>query len=228
MGLGTRPKAIEGADAPQLSPTQAELEQQLHKVIVEALPWVQKVAAAVAGAECAYREIAKVLIALRHEFRGPNGERYDLGGRSSGYRALVGRAYSAAGADPTEPIAKKLTAGAAYWTRKLLLERYGEQKLIQFGILRSRDPRVDEPIQRELPRDPQECLSAVVGALSVLAADPSVIPDEDIVRAAIRAVQMLKQKLTAQKGASERSSDSSIRRVIPDDGQSRTLASVGS
>ena len=95
---------------------------------------------------------------------------------------------------------KRLTAGAAYWVRKILLERYGEKILYEQGIIRRlrievhRHDDADTTIQG-LPHDPAIRLHIVIGVLNTLATDPYLIPSEDAVRAALRAVCLLQKKL---------------------------------
>src|SRR5918998_2429684 len=97
-----------------LTDKQRELQRRLVQALHEALPIEACLEKAERQARSCYKTIAELLIDLRHEFRGPNLERYDLRGRSSGYRSAVREAYAQAGTDIDAPIPKRLTAGVAY------------------------------------------------------------------------------------------------------------------
>ncbi|MGH8934164.1 MAG: hypothetical protein ACRDZO_26870 [Egibacteraceae bacterium] len=145
--------------------------------------------------------IAELLVDLRHEFPGPNGEPHDLQGRSSPYRIAVREAYSEAGTDLDGPIPKRLTAGVSYWVRKILIERYGEKALYKNGIIRPtiiQGKRCSDPSERMiegLPKDPADRLALLVGMLNSLAVDPRCAPSEEAVRSAFRAVLLLRNRL---------------------------------
>lgn len=186
-----------------LSARQQELQTQLSDAIGAALPWVRQVGDTIRAAQSPYRGVAKVLVVLRHEFRGANGQAYDLRGRSAPYRAVVRKAYVLAGSDPDSSISKKLTAGTAYWVRKILLTKYGEAELRRMGVIspgKSFSPASGERIaQRWIGHNGLKDLDEVVGALNVLASDPEMVPSEELVRAASRAVRILEQKLIGRK-----------------------------
>lgn len=192
----TEPKNI------SLSGRQRELQKQLSRAIGAALPRVRKITDALRETQSPYRRVAEVLVMLRHEFPDPNGEGPDLSGRSAAYRAVVRGAYVQAGADPNGPLPKRLTAGTAYWVRKILLERYGTNGLHAIGAsprrsisaIRDRQQRSSYTGDDKL-RDLQEA----VGVLNVLASDPEIIPTEELARAAMRAVELLRQKLTSKE-----------------------------
>jgi hypothetical protein len=111
-----------------------------------------------------------------------------------------------AGAEATNPVAKRLTAGAAYWVRKILLERYGEQRLRDMGVIRvaaQDSPRYGRLQLKGSADNGLDNLKEVVGALNVLATDPDLVPTEELVRSAMRAANLLQQRLMTQT-ASER------------------------
>jgi hypothetical protein len=120
----------------ELTCRQRDLQANLAIAIRRAIPAEIDLDKAQQRAQDCYRVIAELLVDLRHEFPGPDGEPYDLQGRSSAYRTAVREAYAQAGADVDRPIPKRLTAGAAYWVRKILIERYGEKALYESGIIR--------------------------------------------------------------------------------------------
>jgi hypothetical protein len=153
-----------------------------------------------------YRRVAEVLVALRHEFRSRDGKSPDLNGRSLGYRKVVRFAYCQAGAG-NGPVQKRLTAGVAYWVRKLMLERYGEVGLRRMGVLHisgsdSVGPVRTSPI--EMDGDRSYCLARIVGLLNELAVDQTFIPSEDVVRSAARAVRILQARLDRTAPSRER------------------------
>lgn len=185
------------ADFDAITADQKKVQAELIQVIRASLPAVETVQRSVNAAQKGYRAVAELLVALRHQCAGRNGEGLDLVGRSTTYRVLVRQAYIEAGANPCEPVAKRLTAGAAYWVRKLLLEKYGESKLRELGVLGRMETR-STSYQRMLdmlPDDPHACLIAAIGILNALAADPTVVPSEDSVKSAARAVKLLESKL---------------------------------
>lgn len=185
-----------------LSKRQGKLQSDLSRAIRAALPWVEKFDDAVNRAQSRYRLVAEALVALRHEFPSPDGQGHDLRGRSGAYRNVVRNAYIQAGADPNHPVSKRLTAGAAYWVRKLLLEKYGERKLTEMGVIdSSRQGPSRQGFVRATADGPGGLrdLEEAVASLNMLATDPEIVPTEDLVRAAIRAVDLLQQKLSADK-----------------------------
>jgi hypothetical protein len=184
-------------DSLTLTTSQAALQARLVEALRVAVPEAGAVTQAIARADHAYRQVAEVLVELRHEFRTSNGQP-DLQGRSPGYRVAVRKAYVRAGALGRGPIEKRLTAGVAYWVRKLLIEQYGEDDLYRLGVLKLGDNVVREPIswrQCRLPEDPEARLLAVVGLLNELAADTRVVPTAELMRSALRAMRLLKQRL---------------------------------
>lgn len=144
----------------------------------------------VEGAQSPYRAVAEVLVKLRHEFSGPAGEPHDLKGRSSAYRSAVRDAYAMVGAGVSGALSKRFTAGTAYWVRKILLEMYGAPTLREMGVL-----GVGADNRRTHRYQPEGNLEVIVGALNDLASDPDVIPTEEVLRAATRAVGLLKRRL---------------------------------
>lgn len=189
--------AVAQSDSLSLTTSQAALQAKLVEALRVAVPEAGAVTRAIARADHAYRQVAEVLVALRHDFRTSSGQP-DLQGRSPGYRAAVRKAYVRAGALGRGPIEKRLTAGVAYWVRKLLIEQYGEEALYRLGVLKLGDNVVREPIswrQCRLPQDPDERLLAVVGLLNELAADTRVVPTAELMRSALRALRLLKQRL---------------------------------
>lgn len=184
----------------ELSYKQQDIQASLIKAIRNAIPVEVDLDNAQQRAQGCYQRIGELLVDLRHEFPGPDGEPYDLQGRSSAYRIAVREAYVKAGADAGRPISKRLTAGAAYWVRKILIERYGEKMLYEQGIIRRlrievhRYDGTDANIQG-LPHDPAIRLHIVIAVLNALATDPHLVPSEDAVRSALRAVSLLQKKL---------------------------------
>jgi hypothetical protein len=182
----------------EFTPEQLELQEKLVKTIRDAIPVEQQLEGLRERSHSCYRAIAEVLVALRHAFPGGDGEPFDLRGRSHGYRVAVREAYARAGADVGGPIPKRLTAGVAYWVRKLLTDRYGERRLCELGVLRGPVGVAYDSYARlldDLPDDPTVCLSTIVGILNTLAVDPDVVPTEEVVRSAVRAVLLLRDRL---------------------------------
>jgi hypothetical protein len=180
------------------------LQEELSQAIAGALPWAAEMDRAIEDAQPRYRAVAEVLVALRHQFPAPDGQPHDLRGRSAGYRALVREAYVQAGAEATDPVAKRLTAGAAYWVRKILLERYGDQTLRDMGVIRGAPEDSSRDGRHQVKwRGGLDNLKEVVGALNVLATDPDLVPTEELVRSVMRAANLLQQRLMTQT-ASER------------------------
>lgn len=205
--MGNRTTA-DGQDPPlpELTAKQREVQERLCRAIRESLP-VEAVRDRVEQrAQNRYRRIGELVVDLRHEFPGPGGEPHDFRGRSAGYRSAVREAYALAGADLDEPIPKRLTAAVAYWVRKILVERYGERTLCQYNVIRAvpvetnRDPDADGNVPDSLPRDPTTRLDTVIGILNTLAVDPRLTPSEEAVRAAFRAVLLLRKRLLATDG----------------------------
>lgn len=180
---------------------QRDLQAKLTKAIHDAIPIEGELDKIEQRVQVYYRTIAELLVDLRHEFPGPNGEPHDLKGRSSSYRIAVREAYGTAGADLHSPIPKRLTVGVAYWVRKILLERYGEEALYENGgICRTivKGDRCPDPNDRKvegLPKDPANRLEMLIGMLNSLAVDPRLDPSEAAVRAAFRAVMLLRNRL---------------------------------
>lgn len=194
--------AFDGCDR-SLTPRQFALQEELVRAIRNAIPPTHHVDEALRSAEVSYEAIAVVLVALRHEFTAADGKTPDLRGRSRGYREIVHQAYAQAGANGDGPIEKRLTAGVSYWVRKLLIERYGEEKLRDFGVLPVGSFASVAPGGLLPPsdvEDPVRCMLTVVDLLNRLATDPTFVPSEDIVRSAARAVVLLQHKLTSRKG----------------------------
>src|SRR5437879_1584773 len=182
-----------GADDPG-----AEFQKvaRLAEAIRSALPAAACVRQFLETAERAYRNVAEVLVELRHEIRCPDGAP-DLQGRSHTYRAIVRQAYEQAGALSQGPIDKRLTAGVAYWVRKLLLDRYGEAMLREIGILpkpRSLPSSQGTQVDRFAGADPLERLTTLIGVLNTLAADPDFVPPQSLIRSASRALNLLTKK----------------------------------
>lgn len=151
-------------------------------------------------AQSSYQKIARVIVEVRHQFRGPHGETHDLRGQSAGYRQVVRDAYRRAGVRADGPLAKRITAGVAYWVRKELVERYGEDRLRQLGVLPVAErPTPSQPgamvdrVLRGVPVE-QQALE-VVGLLNWLATTPSVPCSEELVEAATRAIIRLRERV---------------------------------
>ena len=196
--------ARKGDEDISLSKRKKELQQDLSRAIKAALPASATVNRILEGPDSPYRPVAEILVALRHEFRGRDGQGPDLKGRSAGYRVLVKKAYVRAGADPTSPVSKRLTAGTSYWVRKILLEKYGSSKLNELGVISNGSIGAAAPgravtMRRGGPRltghNKLRDLQETVGTLNGLASDPEVIPTEELVLAALRAVNLLRRKL---------------------------------
>lgn len=102
----------------ELTSRQRDLQANLAKAIRRAIPAEIDLDKAQQRAQGCYRVIAELLVDLRHEFSGPDGEPYDLQGRSSAYRTAVREAYAQAGADIDRPIPKRLTAALPIGSEK--------------------------------------------------------------------------------------------------------------
>lgn len=202
--------AHDGASGPGLTRRQQVLRAELVKAIRAALPAEAQLDSARVHAHSCYRTIAEVLVDLRHACPGPGGEQHDLRGRSAAYRAVVREAYAASGSDTTSALPKRLTSGVAYWVRKLLTTRYGEERLHELGVLRGSSAVAKRSYRRpleELPEDPGLCLDIVVQILNALAIDPVLIPNEEAVRSAARAVLLLRQKLAEQADVAQQDTE---------------------
>jgi hypothetical protein len=146
----------------------------------------------------AYRNVALVLVELRHEFTTSDRRTPDLKGRSAGYRRTVRCAYEQVGATGGGPIEKRLTAGTAYWVRKLLLERYGERRLRELGALPRR--RVVRRALDRLAYDPHASFTTAADILNTLAANFSFNPSDQTLRSVARAVVLLQRRRGACTG----------------------------
>jgi hypothetical protein len=190
------------SSAIQLTDKQRDLQSRLAKTIREAIPVETDLDKVQQRAQGCYRMIAELLVDLRHEFPGPNGESHDLQGRSSSYRAAVREAYAKAGAEIDRPIPKRLTAGVAYWVKKILVVRYGEKALYENGTIRrmivktGRCSDASANMIDGLPQEPAVRLDILVGMLNTLAVDPRLNPSQEAVRSALRAVLLLQKKLS--------------------------------
>jgi hypothetical protein len=188
---------------PELTTKQRDLQSKLATAIRESIPAEVDLDKAQRRAQGRYQLIAELLVELRHEFPGPDGEQYDLRGRSPAYRIAVREAYAQAGVDTEGAIPKRLTAGVAYWVRKILIERYGESRPGQEQVA-PLPAQVHRPAgivarpAKELPEDPALRLNAVIGILNMLATDPQVVPTEENVRSARRAALLLQDKLRSR------------------------------
>ena len=198
----------------QLTNEQRDLQSRLAKAIRDAIPAEIDLDNAERRTQSCYRGIAELLVDLRHELQGPDGEPHDLQGRSHPYRTAVREAYCQAGAEIGSPIPKRLTAGVAYWVRKILIDRYGEKVLYEKGIIRGtaikveRGPEVGCRRIDELPKDPAIRLTEVISMLNALAVDPRLTPSEEAVLSALRAVRLLQKKLA--EWPPDRPSESSV------------------
>jgi hypothetical protein len=177
------------------SPRQERLRAQLVRALTSAVTAGKESDAALKSAQCAYREVACVLVALRHEFTTSDGVTPDLKGRSAAYRSIVRGAYEQVGAAGNGPIEKRLTAGTAYWVRKLLIDKYGERTLREIGALQPRRRVVRCALERL--SDPCESFAAAADILNVLAANISFSPSEQTLRSITRAVVLLRRRLGA-------------------------------
>lgn len=180
----------------RVTPRQSELHDQLVRSVRDALPLVYGAERATEGAERAYRFIAVVIVRLRHEFVAGDGETPDLRGRSRGYRSIVRHAYAQANAASDGPVEKRLSAGVAYWVRKLLMDQYGEDRLRELGVL----PHTPTGALHKLMNDgriddPTECMATVAGVLNMLASDASFTPAEEQVRSAARALALMQARI---------------------------------
>lgn len=192
LGQVTTPTTV------QFTPRQLELQSDLVRALRDAIPVEEELERVRQRSHGCYRIVGEILADLRHEFPGTGNEPCDLRGRSYPYRLAVREAYAKVGADTSVPVPKRLTVGVAYWVRKILIERYGEQKLYEFGVLRGPVGiayRLGGRLSDDLPEDPLLCLNAIVGILNSLAVDPSLVPTEEVVRAAVRAVLLLRDRL---------------------------------
>ena len=192
-----------------LSDVQIDLRSRLVAAIKESLPLARTVEDAERCARQSYRRVAEILVALRHEFTGRDGRSPDLCGRSLGYRKVVRFAYREVGAAAGTPVQKRLTAGVAYWVRKLLLEQYGEAALRTMGVLQTSGSATIGYVKAtsiEIHGDRAYCLARLVSLLNELAVDPTFTPAEDAVRSAVRAVRILQARLDQAASARERGS----------------------
>ena len=176
--------------------TQSELHDRLVRSVRDALPLVYRAERATEGAERAYRSVAVVIVRLRHEFTAGDGKTPDLRGRSRGYRSVVRHAYVEAGAASDGPVEKRLSAGVSYWVRKLLIDRYGEERLRDLGVL----PHAPTDVLHKLIHDghiddPTECMATVAGVLNILASDTSFTPAAEQIRSAARALALMQTRV---------------------------------
>jgi hypothetical protein len=184
---------------PSTPPTsrQQSLHTDLIHALTDALCVGRESDAALQSAEHAYCNVAQVLVELRHEFTTSDGGTPDLKGRSAGYRRIVRSAYERVGASGGEPIEKRLTAGTAYWVRKILLDRYGERRLRELGALPRR--RVVRRALERLSHDPDESFSTAADILNTLAGNFSFRPSEQKLRSVTRAVVLLQRRMSASR-----------------------------
>jgi hypothetical protein len=187
------------AATPNVSPNQQlqQLENQLVRTLSEALTAARVCERAAQSAQSSYLAVARVLVALRHQFTTSDGRTPDLQGRSAAYRRTVRKAYEQVGGIGEGPIAKRLTAGTAYWVRRLLVEQYGERALYEMGALPRR--RVVRPALERLSSDPDESLTEAANILNMLAANLSFQPSEQTMRSVARAVILLQRRLCAHR-----------------------------
>jgi hypothetical protein len=187
--------------AKELTRDQQRLQDELRSAIREALSTDELLAESLTRATRSYEAVAEILVELRHQFAGPNGEQYDLRGRSASYRRVVRSAYIGVGEGASGELPKRLTSGVAYWVRRILIARYGEEELCRLGVIRPGYATLTHAFGRGVASnrdDPAADLVAVVASLNALAADPKVKPSEEVVRAALRAVSLLQVKLRQQ------------------------------
>jgi hypothetical protein len=183
---------------PYLGLREHPLQAKLVETLRQAIPLQNALESASTRAQRSYAEIAAILVDLRHEFKGPGGEEFDLRGRSAMYRQVVRSAYIQSGVNADHAISKRITVGVAYWVRKILIERYGRERLCEMGILYG-PSKVERRISRSfdnLPENPAACLDVVVGILNQLVTHPELVPSEEVVRSAVRAVGILRQRLS--------------------------------
>lgn len=179
-----------------VTPGQRELRDRLVETIRAALPFVYQAERATADAERAYKLIAQILVDLRHQFVTSDGHSPDLRGRSRGYRSIVRYAYAEAGTATDGPVEKRLSAGVAYWVRKILIDQYGERRLRELGILPHSATSVLQKLLVERRIDnPRECMATVAGVLNMLASDTSFTPTEEVVRSAARAIAVMQARI---------------------------------
>lgn len=181
-----------------LTEIQLGLRIRLIEAIREALPLARRVEDSESRARQSYRRVAEVLVALRHQFTARDGKSPDLCGRSLGYRKIVRFAYREVGAGEEAPVQKRLTAGVAYWVRKLMLERYGETALRAMGVLHTSGSASMGSIRAslvEMQGDRLYCFARIVSMLNELAVDPTFVPPADAVRSVARATCILQAKL---------------------------------
>jgi hypothetical protein len=175
----------------------SRLTTRLEEAIRMSLPISVDLETAIEKAKTSYKDIAQIVVELRHQFIGPHGHENDLRGQTAAYREAVHSAYERAGAGAGGPITKRLTAGVAYWVRKILLEKYGTERLAKLGILKVHDRREVPLAARFLNTIPLENqLTEVVALLNHVASDHTQIPTREQVEAAARAVELLRARLT--------------------------------
>jgi hypothetical protein len=182
-------------DAPGTSTSETEvLVDRLAAALRDAIPVTEQLDAATSTVKTSYRDVAQIVVELRHQFPGPNGESRDLRGRSSEYRLAVRAAYEGAGVDPHTRIARRITVGVAYWVRNILLDRYSREELIKLGVI-DRSARQGWKMSDSATASPDDVMSIAVGMLNELAADSRYAPRGDAMIALTRAVLLLKQRL---------------------------------
>ncbi len=177
-----------------LTAGQMRLQGQLMRALTHALAVGRESELGLQSAHHAYQGVAHALIALRHEFTTSDGRTPDLKGRSSGYRRVVRSAYETVGASARGPIEKRLTAGTAYWVKKLLIVRYGERRLREMGVLQPPRRVVRRALER-LSGNPQESLATAADLLNLLVSNHSFSPSEQTLRSVLRAVVLLRRRV---------------------------------
>jgi hypothetical protein len=170
------------------------LVDRLAGVLKATIPITNELDDATSKVRSAYRDVAEVVIELRHRFPGPNGEACDLRGRSKEYRVAVREAYNSAGIDPTTRIARRVTVGVAYWVRNLLLERYTRDELVRLGVI-ERSARQSWRLACGATQSPDDVMSIAVGILNELATDSSYLPPSQVMSSLLRALSILKIRL---------------------------------
>lgn len=191
------PNGAAAKDRPMTSAQerQATLQDHLVTAIIDTVPLQVHADSSCDRLRSSYQWIAEILVDLRHEFPGTNGTRHDLVGRSAGYRTAVGQAYLQAGAQLSETIPKRLTVGVSYWVRKLLLERYGPEKLCELGVLPEANEEKKTRLTNglELPDDPVARLQFVAGVLNDLVTMVEVVLPDEAIQSGLRALRLLER-----------------------------------
>ncbi len=191
---GCPPAVEENDQVPAAGAETAELVDQLAIALRDAVPLTKQLEDATSTVRTTYRDVAEIVVALRHQFAGPAGETHDLRGRSRDYRIAVRAAYESAGVDPNTRVARRITVGVAYWVRNLLLEQYSEEELLKMGVI-ARSARHSWRMSDTVTTGPDDVMSIALGMLNELAADTHFVPCPEAFTSLMRAAALLKHRI---------------------------------